>query len=292
MVISGTAAGDYCKCSSCLGESQAEHADETVQQRFTDAQAQFYGGDSVCLLPTVRSIAGAAARLHLQAIRRHLTSGRLLEVGPGGGELLALSAAGGFEPEAVEDSIVLADTLRRRLGVQVHQGMFEALDLAPQAYDAYISCHVIEHVPDPVAHLSKAALVVRPGGFAFIATPHVGSWERRLLGSHWPGYSNAHLNLFSRESLRQVLQRSGFEVVEMRTFEVGASWLRALSALGRWVAGRTNRVQGGGSLIRSTPTPLASSLLNVFAFCSWPFRAVQEAAFGGNELFAVGRRKA
>ena len=91
---------------------------------------------------------------------------------------------------------------------------------------------MIEHLPDPGAVLDKLAALLAPGGVIWIATPDAGSRIARRLGRRWWSVIPTHLHLFTRHSLRRLLERHGFEVVAMRTSPKTFSVAYYLSRLG------------------------------------------------------------
>lgn len=288
--VRSTDGGDYARCRRCRAEVQIG-SELSAEEKFDEEQERYYDEQSVLMSPLLRTIHRNHARQRLSMLRRYLPSGRLLEVGPGMGDVLDLAKAAGYEIEGVEHSPVLARKIQEQHDVTVHSGAFEDLDLPNGLCDGWLSFHVVEHVPDPIAHLAKAAQVVRPDGYAFIATPSTGSWQHRILG-HWSSsYSTAHLHLFSDRGLKAVLERVGWEVVEIRTVTPPESWPRFLTACIRRLRGRSAGAQRAGTAIRKTPTALGTDVLRVFQVASAPLRAIQDRLLGGHELFIIARRR-
>lgn len=224
----------------------------------------------------------------LRTLRRHLTSGRLLEVGSGDGQFLKLASDSGFECEAVEASPSLAGAMRER-GLPVRIGTLEDLDLPEQAFDAFLSFHVIEHVPDAIGHMKKAAKVVKPGGIAVLATPNTRCLQHRLTGVRSPAYSAAHLRLFSSCSLGETLNAAGWEVICFETRDPGHEWIRVGTSMIRSVLSRNVSVTEG-AFARRAPRRSSIAVLKAFELASWPLRRAQEAADTGAELIVIARR--
>ena len=87
---------------------------------------------------------------------------------------------------------------------------------APGSFDVVTLWDVIEHTPDPTRVIRTVRNLIRPGGLLVVNYPDIGSSIARALGRRWPFLSSVHLYYFTRETMRSLLERYGFEVVEMR----------------------------------------------------------------------------
>jgi 2-polyprenyl-3-methyl-5-hydroxy-6-metoxy-1,4-benzoquinol methylase len=285
-----TDGGPYRACLSCRTLYQEAMLSPTLahQDKFEEEQDRFYGDDSVMLASGFEELQAEATKRRLSTAQRYLKSGHVFEVGPGNGKTLALFMQHGFEVDAVEHSATLADQVAKTTGATVYNGDFDALSLS-RKYDAYMSFHVIEHVPNFVAHLKKAAEITRSGGYAFIATPHVRSLEHRVSGGLAPNFSTAHLHLFSKQGMRLALNEAGWDVVKMTTPEYPMSWLRVMTAFMRAAKGKGAAKARGGYASAASTNMLRA--VRVFSIVSWPFRKCQEFLSLGEELFVVARKR-
>ena len=184
VTIGPTHGGHYRRCLECGLEIRIISDAESISESFGTAQNALYGDDEVLNPPSLRRVQHQLASARLRIIRQYLPSGRLLEVGPGAGALLALAQSKGYHVAAIEHSPALANQLSEELGIQVACGMVEEMGSAGQPYDGVVSMHVIEHVPDPLKHVVAARAAVAIGGYLFLATPNLESWTRRLAGNH------------------------------------------------------------------------------------------------------------
>lgn len=111
---------------------------------------------------------------------------------------------------------------RRPLGNPLLRASTEALPLRDASFDQLISSQVIEHVPLDEAIFREFARVLKPGGGQLIlGTPDYGRWEwrwiERIYGWVMPGaYAHEHITHYTLDSLRELLQRHGFEILEHR----------------------------------------------------------------------------
>jgi SAM-dependent methyltransferase len=155
------------------------------------------------------------------------TPGRALDIGCGiGGALVRLRDLG-WEVQGVEPDPVLSAVARDRFGLDARTGLFGpgVVDAEP-GFDLAYSCHVWEHLDDPLG-TSRAAheVLVRRGGHLLIVVPT----HRRARTLAWACFSTPHTTMFTDRSLRNLLGLAGFETVAHR-YAAGADselWLLA-----------------------------------------------------------------
>lgn len=135
---------------------------------------------------------------------------RLLDVGCGNGNFLALAQAAGWVVEGV-DFDPLAIAAARKKDLKVHIGGLEQVGQHAGGYD-WISCsHVIEHVHDPVQWLQDMHALLRQGGTLWLQTPNIESWGHAHFGADWRGLEPPrHLVLFTLDGLCDKLKALGF----------------------------------------------------------------------------------
>ncbi|MDH5523658.1 MAG: class I SAM-dependent methyltransferase [Desulfobulbaceae bacterium] len=86
------------------------------------------------------------------------------------------------------------------------------------SFDLITLWDVLEHIVDPKILLKQIYDRLNAGGALLILTPNVNSLAARILHEKCNVFEGwAHVSLFSVETLRQVLEESGFEVVHIET---------------------------------------------------------------------------
>ena len=205
----GVALDDIARCPAC-GHMQLERMpDEAVlEQAYTDAAS----GDYLAEEPGQR----ATARVALERIERHVDRGALVDLGCWVGFLLAEARERGWETVGVEPSAWAAQQARAR-GLEVLEAPLLDAPLEARRFAAVTLGDVIEHLPDPGAALDRIAGLLEPGGVAWLALPDAGSRLARAMGRRWWSVIPTHVQYFTRGSVRTLLERHGWTVLEMDT---------------------------------------------------------------------------
>jgi len=155
--------------------------------------------------------------------------GRLLEIGFGSGQTLRRLQALGWNVEGVEFDPVAVNNARAS-GLKVHLGDLASLNLTEESFDAMVSSHVIEHLPDPEGFLNECRRLLKPGGTLVVYTPNSRAFGHHLFGQDWLNLDPPrHLHLFNSTNLTAMCRRVGFSDISCRTTARGggvlvASW--------------------------------------------------------------------
>ena len=148
-------------------------------------------------------------------------SSRILDIGCGSSRIL----------QSLPQAIGL-DTQIRKLrwlrtpGRQLVQASMNELPFPDDAFDAVICSEVIEHIPRGEIDLTEMVRVLAPGGILVLGTPDYGRFTWRALEGAYKkvfpqGYATEHINPYTRQELRGLIERMGLSVLDLRY--VGAS---------------------------------------------------------------------
>lgn len=285
----------YMRCEGCGYYIHEPVSFEKKIKLFYQEQKKFYDDQSMLLSPIVRYIENESMPVRLKMVKKLLgQNSKLLEVGPGSGSVISCLLKEGYSIDAVEESQTLAGNIKKKykkLGVNVFTGMFELLDFESEIYDGYMSFHVIEHVVNVERHLKKAKEIVKPGGFAFIATPNADSWEHKFPWRLSPNYDSAHFQLFSKKALSMFIEKAGWKVVEINTPEYSTGWIRVFTKLLRRIKRRENKDIGGEYVVSFDKNEkLFVFVLVLIRILTTPLRYFQEKLGRGNELFIIAQK--
>jgi SAM-dependent methyltransferase len=182
--------------------------------RMTEAEAAAFYADEYRLLqegssdPTARNMTVQNARassLHdfiqpvLPAISRHLDIGCSMGI-------LLRHFQGAYHNQAVGVEPGEAHRIHAcKEGLTVYATL-EDLEKAGEArFDLVSMSHVLEHLPDPVGYLTHLReRVLTPAGWLLLEVPNLYAHD---------SFEVAHLVAFSLHTLREVLHKSGFDIV-------------------------------------------------------------------------------
>jgi SAM-dependent methyltransferase len=200
--------GKILRCQSCrFVFSEFRPADEELHTLYRQMDPTVYEKEAPGRLKT--------AERHLKMVGRHISGGRLVDVGCASGSFLAVAAEAGWSVTGIEPSETLArhakEALRGR--GEVYCSTLQEANLARASFDALTLWDVLEHVTDPVSFLGDCAGLLKPGGHLFANLPDISSIQARLLGERWPLLLAEHLNYFDRDTLRLCGEKVGLQWV-------------------------------------------------------------------------------
>lgn len=183
----------------------------------------------------------AHERYKIDLVRRFMTSGRLLEIGPSWGAFCLLAKRAGFSVEAIEMDRDCCAFLREKIGVRVVNSADESAALSEVSQpDVIAMWHVIEHLRDPWSLLAQAAERLAPGGIMVLATPNTEATQFRIFGRRWTHIdAPRHVHLIPQGLLRSKLKQLGLEELLITTRDAGSlgwntfGWSFSLSSFTR-----------------------------------------------------------
>lgn len=246
----GVALGDFVRCRDC-GHAQLDPMpeEEVLEESYRDAASEDYDAEE--------RGQRATAAAELARIERHAPTGRLADLGCWVGFLGAEANRRGWRATGVEPSVWAAGRARER-GVEVVTAPLLDARLPHGAFTAVTMGDVIEHLPQPGRAVDHAARLLAPGGVLWLATPDAGSRLARAMGRRWWSVIPTHVHLFTRASITRLLERHGYEVLEVCTSPKTFSVRYYLERLGGYwppLARASVRVARGAGVAERLWTP-------------------------------------
>ncbi|QNK01047.1 class I SAM-dependent methyltransferase [Dyella telluris] len=160
----------------------------------------------------------AAARTYATALGPHVRelAGRnaAVDVGAGSGPLLPWLQDQGFASViGIEPSTAAIQAAPPAVRSLLREGMFSASMLQGEITSLVCSFMTLEHLHDPGEFVGTAHGLLESGGAIAVVVHNWRAPLNRMLGLRSPIIDVEHMQLFSPKSLRELLERAGFERV-------------------------------------------------------------------------------
>ena len=160
-------------------------------------------------------------RNYYQSFEKYCPEGnrRLLEIGSGPGYFLKCGNELGWDVVGFEPS-KQAYEYSQKFGIEVVNDFFSEDNAGKYGkFDVVYMNTVIEHLPDPISLIKTAKNVLNPNGIICVVAPNDYNPLQSILRENlsyepWWVVPRHHINYFDFVSIKKVIERLGFEVVE------------------------------------------------------------------------------
>ena len=171
--------------------------------------------------------------------------GSLLDVGSGPGLFLALGRTRGWQVKGIEPSKKAFNYSRTVLNLDVDNVFLDASNsMTLGTFDVIHMGEVLEHLPEPTAMLQIAKKLIKQNGLLSLVVPNDFNPFQLILRDQfgfkpWWVAPPHHLNYFSHDSLKKLVERQGFEVMHMEsTFPIDMFLMMGKNYVGHDEIGR------------------------------------------------------
>jgi 2-polyprenyl-3-methyl-5-hydroxy-6-metoxy-1,4-benzoquinol methylase len=160
----------------------------------------------------------ADEELHRLAARRRLDlldppRGQLLDVGAAAGFFVDEARQRGWDARGIDVAAPMLDWGRHELQAPLERATLADVTAEPRSLDVMTMWDYLEHSLDPVADLTRAHDLLRPGGTLALSTGDASAVVARLSGVRWHLLTPHHHNFyFTPRTLGRLLHRTGFEL--------------------------------------------------------------------------------
>jgi len=153
--------------------------------------------------------------LYLDRLEELVKNKNIFDVGCATGYFLDIAKNKGWSTHGIEISDYAGETSRER-GHDVVTGLLPDVGFSKKM-DAVTLWDVLEHVDNPKTYLRAVNKIMNKEGYLAINTVDTGSWWAKLTGKRWHLIvPPEHLNYYNKENLRLILEKTGFEMVDVK----------------------------------------------------------------------------
>lgn len=153
----------------------------------------------------------------LALMAHHTTSsyGQLLDIGAATGYFVELANKAGWSAQGIDISSYATKEARKK-GLKVETATLDSFNAPNGIFTAITMWDVLEHLPDPVKAIKKTHDLLQPKGLLAINTPDSGSLWARIWRGKWQALvPPEHMIIFNKKALKMLLDKSGFEILEL-----------------------------------------------------------------------------
>jgi SAM-dependent methyltransferase len=152
---------------------------------------------------------------YLAKARGHSRGRSLLEIGCGSGFMLEEALAQGYEDvRGVEPSHKAISAAAPSVHDRILPGIMKPGLFEPGEFDTACMFQVFDHLPEPGALLDQVRTALSARGVLLCFNHNVKSLSALLLGERSPIVDIEHCYLYSPRTMKRLLERHGFDVVE------------------------------------------------------------------------------
>jgi SAM-dependent methyltransferase len=142
-----------------------------------------------------------------------------MDIGTGDGAFLEQLIALKFSHViGVEPSTAPIEAARPEIRPHIVHDLFRASDFTPSSFSLVTCFQVMEHFWDPMEITRQACTLLKPGGLFLSVVHNLEALSAKMLGTKSPIFDVEHLQLFDKNSGRQMLERAGLTSIRTYTF--------------------------------------------------------------------------
>tara|TARA_B100000780_G_C21069201_1_gene430138 strand:- start:390 stop:1328 length:939 start_codon:yes stop_codon:yes gene_type:complete len=136
-----------------------------------------------------------------------------LDIGSASGACLRSIKNFGFKEEGYELSKWMVEYGKKKYDVNINQGSIANVG-ENKRFDLISFWDVLEHVTELDETLKKVKKISKDNGFIIINVPNIKSLACTIMGNRWPFYLNVHLYYFSKDTIKTLLKKYNFDLVD------------------------------------------------------------------------------
>jgi len=164
----------------------------------------------------------------LELINSYSKPGNLLDIGCGTGYFLKKCQENGWRITGTEPDQGAREKSKQITGKEIYASINDIK--AIKEFNVITLWHVLEHIHDPVKTLLKIKELLKDEGILIIAVPNHESYDAKYYKETWAAYDvPRHLYHFSKTALNNLLQETGFQLLQTKPMIFDSFYVSMLS---------------------------------------------------------------
>jgi len=154
------------------------------------------------------------------------SKGKILDIGAGTGDFLAVASNDGWKTVGVEPS-EKAKEIARSKGVLFVENTSE---LENHSFDVITMWHVLEHVPNLDVQIKELKRLLKPSGTLIVAVPNFKSFDAKHYGQFWAAFDvPIHFWHFSKQSIQMIFAKENMNLEKVLPMKFDSFYVSLLS---------------------------------------------------------------
>ncbi|TDE04888.1 class I SAM-dependent methyltransferase [Flavobacterium hiemivividum] len=152
--------------------------------------------------------------------------GRILDIGAGTGDFLAVAKDNGWQTVGVEPS-----DKARAIALKKEVSFVEnTLGLESHSFDVITMWHVLEHVPNLNNQIKELKRLLKPSGTLIVAVPNFKSFDAKHYGAFWAAYDvPIHFWHFSKKAIKLLFEKEDMKLEKVLPMKFDSFYVSLLS---------------------------------------------------------------
>lgn len=142
--------------------------------------------------------------------------GRAADIGTRDGSAVKALLDRGWDATGFDPDTRFHQFAKQTYGIDIRRDWFTSKAVGRGSLDLVTAYHVLEHVQEPLAWLSEIRDALKPDGHIHIETPNLRVIEAQQL-------IRGHAVLYTKQTLRHMLETAGFRVLSLGEFAPGGN---------------------------------------------------------------------
>jgi SAM-dependent methyltransferase len=144
--------------------------------------------------------------------------GKLLDVGCGRGDFLAMAKTKGYSVTGIDFSTQIIETARKKFALKVYPLTLEEFvaKKPTEMHDIVTFWEVLEHLDNLQSFIKCLKKVLSSRGYVVCSVPNRERWRFQFLFEEWWDLPPIHLTRWNKRAIRRFFERNSFSVISIK----------------------------------------------------------------------------